>query len=65
MKKTLSLLVAVAFATVSGFAATQAAAQSSVPSVQTAGAAKAKPKAKTKAKAKKARTPRGKKTKAR
>lgn len=65
MKKTLSLLVAVAFFSVSGFAAAQAAAQSRVPSVQAAAGGAAKAEAKTKAKSKKAKAPRSKKAKAR
>ncbi|OFZ97519.1 MAG: hypothetical protein A3H35_02810 [Betaproteobacteria bacterium RIFCSPLOWO2_02_FULL_62_17] len=68
MKKTLSLLVAVAFACVGGFAPAQAApAQSLVPSVQAApgGSPKAEVKAKAKSKAKKTRAPRSKKAKAR
>ena len=63
MKKTLSLLVAIAFASVSGFAVAQTApAQSLVPSVQATPTA---PKAGGKVKAKKAKAKSGKKAKAR
>ena len=65
MKKTLSLLVAIAFFSVNGFAAAQAAAQSRVPSVQAAAGGTAKAEAKTKAKSKKAKAPRSKKAKTR
>ena len=66
MKKTLSLLVAVAFAAVSGFAAAQAApAQSLVPSVQAAPGGAPKAESKAKPKAKKGKAPRSKKAKVR